>query len=581
MEEAFGPRDEQKRAERLYGERLDYVPDWMWEVDSAGVITYSNRVGEEMLGYPTPEILGTSVFDLMFPEDAEKCRAIFTEAKRTKSSVRNVTTEFCRKDGACTVMSVSCVPMLDDRGELVGFRGISRGITDRWRTEQTQQEVEAAYRCLVEESLVGVYIIQHGRFAYVNPRMSEIFGYSQEEFLTELTPLNIVAPQDHQMVAENIRKRLSGEARSIHYSFLGMRKDGRIIDIDALGTVVQYLGETAIVGSLLDITERTLAEKAMRDSEERYRLLFENSPDVVMLVKDNRFTEINPAVINVLGYTPDELIGWTPWEISPRVQPDGSPSAEKARRYIELAEQIGPQVFEWVHKRKDGILVDCEISLIVYQVHGETYTQTIVRDITERKRAEQHRRRLERQLEGQKRQFYRETILSMTDAKLDICEPADLRPYIASAQLTVQVDNTSEVTNARHAVERFCRAHGLTGDRLENFIVGAGEAITNAIKHGGRGHVFAGAAEDSVWVGVSDKGPGISSLILPRALLLRGFSTKPSLGLGYSIMLDVSDRILLSTGERGTTVILVKDLREAEVVISAEQLPDTWASIPS
>ena len=73
---------------------------------------------------------------------------------------------------------------------------------------------------------------------------------------------------------------------------------------------------------------------------------------------------------------------------------------------------------------------------------------------------------------------------------------------------------------------------------------------------------------------------GIESLILPRVTLQRGFSTKPSLGLGYSIMLEVADHILLRTGPRGTTVILIKDLEEPTRTISADQLPDTWENIP-
>ncbi len=138
----------------------------------------------------------------------------------------------------------------------------------------------------------------------------------------------------------------------------------------------------------------------------------------------------------------------------------------------------------------------------------------------------------------------------------------------------------SQVAQARREVELFCGEHGLSGERLHSFMIGVGEAITNAIKHAGHGRVYAGTSRDSVWVAVADRGRGISSLILPRATLLRGFSTKPSMGLGYTIMLDVSDRILLKTGTHGTTVIQIKSLHEPLVATSAEQLPDTWSGIP-
>jgi anti-sigma regulatory factor (Ser/Thr protein kinase) len=101
------------------------------------------------------------------------------------------------------------------------------------------------------------------------------------------------------------------------------------------------------------------------------------------------------------------------------------------------------------------------------------------------------------------------------------------------------------------------------------------------VKHGQEGKVYAGTLEDSVWVGISDRGPGIDALILPQATLQRGFSTKPSLGLGYSIMLDIADRVLLNTGPGGTTVILIKKTSEPETTFSLDNIPDTWEGIPS
>jgi len=188
---------------------------------------------------------------------------------------------------------------------------------------------------------------------------------------------------------------------------------------------------------------------------------------------------------------------------------------------------------------------------------------------------------LERQLEAQKRQFYRDTILSVTDGKLDICEPCKVNAYIARAQLKIDVRRPADVSGARHEVERFCEGLGIAAERLDPFMIGVGEAITNAIKHAQKGRVYAGRIDGGVWVGVADRGPGISSLILPKATLLRGFSTKPSLGLGYTIMLDVADRILLKTGERGTTVILVQAIKEAPMKIGPTQFPDTWDAVPS
>ena len=229
-------------------------------------------------------------------------------------------------------------------------------------------------------------------------------------------------------------------------------------------------------------------------------------------------------------------------------------------------------------KRRTGTF-PTEISAHLFDLGGKRVVLAIARDITERVRAQDERRALERQMEEQKRLFYRETILSVTDGKLDICDECDVMPYLADSELALEVGTAAQVSGARHEVEQFCRAQGLASDRRESFMIGVGEAITNAIKHGKEGNVYAGVRDGIIWVGVEDKGPGIESLILPRAVLLRGFSTKPSLGLGYCVMLDVADKVLLKTDEWGTLVILEKRLVEPSTQVSIRNLPDTWDSI--
>ena len=190
-----------------------------------------------------------------------------------------------------------------------------------------------------------------------------------------------------------------------------------------------------------------------------------------------------------------------------------------------------------------------------------------MRDITERKR-----------IEEEKRAFYRTTITSVTDGKLLIADTEDVEPYLRESAVTMEVVCADEVGEARKAAVAVCEEAGLSGERLHSFVIAAGEAITNGIKHAKSALVYAGSGHRTVWIGVSDNGPGIDSLILPKAILKRGFSTKPSLGLGYSIMLEVSDRVLLHTSSSGTTVVLVKDIVE-EPPLQLEQLIDTWDGI--
>ncbi|MEJ2700376.1 MAG: diguanylate cyclase, partial [Desulfuromonadales bacterium] len=136
----------------------------------------------------------------------------------------------------------------------------------RRRIEELLGQLEAAeakYRFLVEKSLVGVFIIRGINFSYVNPRFAEIFGYGTEEFLEHCKLTDLVYKPDRGMVFQTLRKQLRGEVKNVQYQFRGIRKDKRIIHLEILKGKGVYNGHPAIIGSLLDITERKQAEETI------------------------------------------------------------------------------------------------------------------------------------------------------------------------------------------------------------------------------------------------------------------------------------------------------------------------------
>jgi PAS domain S-box-containing protein len=316
--------------------------------------------------------------------------------------------------------------------------------------------------------------------------------------------------------------------------------------------------------------ERMAAEAALRESEEKFRTLFESADDAILLTDYDSLVDCNESTLGIFGCeTKDRIIGQTICALSPQWQPDGRSSSEEVFRRIDAALSGQPQSFEWQHLRCDGTPFDTEISLHSIELHGKPMIQAIVRDVTERKQAEK-----------EKRSFYRETILNATDGKLQMSDEADIEPYITAAQTGMDLNSPSDIGFIREATKHLLVEHGLIGDRLNDFLIAISEATANVVKHADRGLIYVGATEQSVWVAVIDRGPGIESLILPKAVLARGFSTKPSMGLGYSVMLQMADRILLKTDKNGTVVVLVKHLRE-EAVNTLDSIPDTWEGIAS
>ncbi|MCE5198000.1 PAS domain S-box protein [bacterium] len=337
-----------------------------------------------------------------------------------------------------------------------------------------------------------------------------------------------------------------------------------------VGVIVASLASR--IGGQIDQkeAERREAESVMRESEEKFRTLFESADDAILLMDYDCFLDCNGSALTIFGCSEkDQIIGQTIHAFNPPQQPDGRESKEETLCLIDAALSGTPQTFEWQHIRCDDTPFDAENSLHSIELHGKTMLQVIIRDITERKRAEE-----------EKRAFYRETILNATDGKLRISDEIDVEPYIDAAQIKTVLNSPSEVGLIRQTTVRFLEEHGFSGDWLNDFIIAVSEAMANVVKHAGYGHVYVGADDRSVWVAVSDNGPGIESLILPRAVLLRGFSTKPSMGLGYSIMLQMASRILLKTDKNGTDVVLVKYIKE-ENVITLDNIPDTWDGIAS
>src|SRR5262249_36507075 len=150
-----------------------------------------------------------------------------------------------RKGGDPVDVSVSVSPVRDAAGRVVGASTIARDITERKRAEEALRSAEALFSSLVEQSLVGIHIIQNGRYAYASHRLAAIVGYSQPEVLALPSWLDLVAEADRGLVAEHVRRRLSGGVPSAHYPFRGRRKDGTVIDVEVHGSRTEFRGAPA------------------------------------------------------------------------------------------------------------------------------------------------------------------------------------------------------------------------------------------------------------------------------------------------------------------------------------------------
>ncbi|MFT3829572.1 MAG: PAS domain S-box protein [Opitutaceae bacterium] len=148
-----------------------------------------------------------------------------------------------------------------------------------------------------------------------------------------------------------------------------------------------------------DITDRKVAEEALRESEVVFRSIFEGSNDAILLYLDDRFFDCNPRTVEMFGCAKEQLLGLTLAHLSPAAQPDGRDSATTTAELTAAAYREGFRRFDWVLRRHDGTDFHSEILLAAFDFGGRRILQATIRDITERKRAEAQRREMELQLQ--------------------------------------------------------------------------------------------------------------------------------------------------------------------------------------
>ena len=275
-------------------EKLSYhimnTPMGVIEFDNNMKILHWSKLAQQIFGWTEEEMVSgkLNVYQLIYAEDEAIVRQTVKELTHTKIDnnvlhIRNQT-----KQGKIIYCEWYNSVLRDVDGRTIGIMSLVQDVTRRKQAELDLQEAEAKFRNLVEESMVGVYIIQEEKFAYVNPRFAQIFGYTPVEINEAFDPEKIVHIDDQQKVMDNIRFRIEGKYKSMNYEFKGVHKSGEILYLEVFGSFTLYQGRPAIIGTLINVTERKksieqikLSEHALKISNERFLLVAKATNDAV------------------------------------------------------------------------------------------------------------------------------------------------------------------------------------------------------------------------------------------------------------------------------------------------------------
>jgi PAS domain S-box-containing protein len=236
-----------------------------------GRFTYANPRLCEWLGYTREELREIPTIDLVIPEDRE--RLLANRRRRDAGDFGAMVTNYRLKSRHGDVVHLAFDARIIDQGGRRVIFGIAQDVTERDRARELLVEAESQYRALVEQSFVGIYLVQEGRLLYANPRLCEILDYRLEE-LVALSLLDIVVGEDRPLVEEMMRRRdTSGSAAVAECR--ARRRNGDIVHLGIETKVIDLAGRKAVVGVVQDVTLRERAQEELEAANRRLRTLSE------------------------------------------------------------------------------------------------------------------------------------------------------------------------------------------------------------------------------------------------------------------------------------------------------------------
>jgi PAS domain S-box-containing protein len=377
----------------------DNAPTGYHSLDAGGNFVMVNQTELNWLGYTREEIIGRAARDFLTEESKNTFRRNFPIFLQ-RGWLKDLELEFIRKDGSILPVSLNATAVCDKKGNLVMSRSTLFDITERKEAERTLRESEETYRALFENSNDAIFLMSavNNAFVKVNPRCTDLLGYSAAELIGKNSS-EFVDPLEMEDSQDRWKRLFAGEPLPVYERRL-VRRGGEIVETDInLSLIHDASGNPILVQSVVrDITARKQAERALRESEEQNRLLFEESPvPIALLDETGHIVHANRAYEQLTGIPRSVLYGKTSEEM-------GLVDAQVINSLTEamleaMSRQENFAILEHELTSADGTRKVVESHIFLLRINAVSHILVTSNDISTHKKAEETLRRANVELE--------------------------------------------------------------------------------------------------------------------------------------------------------------------------------------
>ncbi len=379
--------DSLQRGEERYRHFVENSPNPIFSINEKGIIKSWNRACENTFQYDK-SIIGKNYLVLLSSSEDQKVIKHAIKKAFQGQSLSDIDISFKAKDGAELFMVSRLYPLIDNDRRIIECVFANTTITERKKAEIALRESELKYRSLIEESLQGIVIIQEGVIVFANPALSEITGFSNAELLL-FKPEQVrvlVHTDDQEMAWERLEDRLAGKDVPSYYEIRTIRKDGTVCWLEMFVKRIDYSGRPAVQAALIDITDRKKAEGALKESEEKFRSLAEESPNMIFINKKGRIAYVNKKCEDIMGYKRDEF--YSPgFDFFSLFVPEFLDIIKSNFQKQQKGEDVYP--YEYTLITKNGKRIETIVTTKIIKYENDEAILGIVTDITDRKKAEE------------------------------------------------------------------------------------------------------------------------------------------------------------------------------------------------